>query len=567
MSGWTGQRIVRAILAGERDPATLAALSHPGIHATRDTIAKSLDGTWQPDLVFVLHQEVAMYDVYQQRIAECDHELEQHLKGFGDKVADSAADGEPSPTIPRQELRSGPKRRRKAGSHAPQFDLAPAAKLVLHSDRERILTLTMRQTTAVRQIAQRYAHVRESLNERARRLFVASEAVAYGYGGIAMVARATGVAPRTIGGGITELQQIEGGWIPPWGQTRVRKPGAGRKTTTWKDPTLLSDLQALVEATTRGDPESPLLWTARSQRNLVAALVTQGHQTSMKMVARLLKEMGYSLQANRKTPRGRAASRSQRAVRAHQRAGSAHAARRGEPVISVDTKKKELVGDFKNAGRELCAQGRARGRATCTTSRPGAGQGGPYGVYDLRAERGVGQRGDRSTTRPSSRSRRSARGGTEMGPPAYPARARRCSSPPTAAAATATALRLWKVELQGSPTRLGLAHRRLSLPARDEQVEQDRAPPVLVHHAELARQTPHHAPGDREPHRRHDDDDRLVGPLPTRRTQLSQGPPRVGRAARARELGAACVPRRVELHHSPDGPRMRMRSANFAAGA
>jgi transposase len=123
LSGWTGQRIVRAILAGERDPATLAALSHPGIHATRDTIAKSLEGTWQPDLVFVLQQEVAMYDAYQQRIAECDHELEQHLKGFGDKVADAAADGEPSPTTPRKELRSGPKRRRKAGSHAPQFDL------------------------------------------------------------------------------------------------------------------------------------------------------------------------------------------------------------------------------------------------------------------------------------------------------------------------------------------------------------------------------------------------------------------------------------------------------------
>ena len=123
LSGWTGQRIVRAILAGERDPATLAALSHPGIHATRDTIAKSLEGTWQPDLVFVLQQEVAMYDAYQQRIDECDHELEQHLKGFGDKVADSAADGEPSPTTPRKELRSGPKRRRKAGSHAPQFDL------------------------------------------------------------------------------------------------------------------------------------------------------------------------------------------------------------------------------------------------------------------------------------------------------------------------------------------------------------------------------------------------------------------------------------------------------------
>jgi transposase len=121
LSGWTGQRIVRAILAGERDPLTLAALSHPGIHATRDTIAKSLEGTWQPDLVFVLQQEVAMYDAYQQRITECDRELERHLQSVADKVADAAPDGEP-PTPPTSR-RSGPKRRRKAGSHAPQFDL------------------------------------------------------------------------------------------------------------------------------------------------------------------------------------------------------------------------------------------------------------------------------------------------------------------------------------------------------------------------------------------------------------------------------------------------------------
>jgi transposase len=121
LSGWTGQRIVRAILAGERDPQQLAALSHPGIHATRDTIAKSLEGTWQPDLLFVLQQEVVMYDAYLQRIAECDQALEQHLKGVADKVADTAPDGEPSPTASR--VRSGPKRRRKAGSHVPQFDL------------------------------------------------------------------------------------------------------------------------------------------------------------------------------------------------------------------------------------------------------------------------------------------------------------------------------------------------------------------------------------------------------------------------------------------------------------
>jgi transposase len=100
LSGWTGQRIVRAILAGEQDPDALAALSHPGIHASRDTIAKSLEGTWQADLLFVLRQEVALYDAYQQRIAECDQELEQHLKGFADKVGDTTAPSEPSPRHP-----------------------------------------------------------------------------------------------------------------------------------------------------------------------------------------------------------------------------------------------------------------------------------------------------------------------------------------------------------------------------------------------------------------------------------------------------------------------------------
>jgi len=120
LSGWTGMRIVRAILAGERDPQTLAALSHSGIHASRDTIAKSLEGTWQPDLLFVLQQEVTLYDAYQQRIAECDQALERHVKNFGDKIPDPTATGEePS----RGQLRSGPKRRRRAGSHAPQFDL------------------------------------------------------------------------------------------------------------------------------------------------------------------------------------------------------------------------------------------------------------------------------------------------------------------------------------------------------------------------------------------------------------------------------------------------------------
>jgi DDE family transposase len=230
-------------------------------------------------------------------------------------------------------------------------------------------------------MAKRDAHVRESLNERARRLFVASEALADGYGGISLVSRATGVARRTIGVGIAELQQIEGGWTPPWGNARVRKPGAGRKKTTTKDPTLLPDLQALVEATTRGDPESPLLWTARSQRNLVAALVRQGHRTSMKMVARLLTELGYSLQANRKRLEG-AQHPDRNAQFEHLNETIRHHLDAHEPVISVDTKKKELVGPYKNAGRELRAHGDPED-VRVHDFVDDDGKVAPYGVYDL----------------------------------------------------------------------------------------------------------------------------------------------------------------------------------------
>ncbi len=132
----------------------------------------------------------------------------------------------------------------------------------------------------------RYERVKGSLTERGRRLFVASEAIAFGYGGIVAVGRATGVALNVLGKGIAEVRAIENGAAPSLSVTRSRRPGGGRKKETERDPALLSDLKVLVESTTRGDPESPLLWTARSQRNIVAALAEQGHQASMNMVSR-----------------------------------------------------------------------------------------------------------------------------------------------------------------------------------------------------------------------------------------------------------------------------------------
>jgi hypothetical protein len=231
-------------------------------------------------------------------------------------------------------------------------------------------------------IRKRYQKVATALSERARRLFVASEAMAIGHGGIAAASRATGMAASVIGRGIEDVRSIESGASPSLPLTRSRRAGGGRKKTTEKDPTLLPDLKELVDSTTRGDPESSLLWTARSQRNLVAALKKGGHQTSMKMVSRLLKDLGYSLQANRKRLEG-----AQHPDRNEQFEHINEMVRRqleaNEPAISVDTKKKELVGDYKNGGRELRARGDPSDVKVHDFIDKKQGKVAPYGVYDL----------------------------------------------------------------------------------------------------------------------------------------------------------------------------------------
>jgi hypothetical protein len=230
-------------------------------------------------------------------------------------------------------------------------------------------------------IRARFERIESSLSERARRLFVANEAIAFGYGGIAAASRATGMAPSAIGRGIKEVYAIENGTGLNMAPSRSRRPGAGRKKTTEKDPTLLTDLKTLVEAVTRGDPESPLLWTARSQRNLVEALKKQGHQTSMKMVSRLLKELGYSLQANSKRIEG-----TQHPDRNAQFENINEKVRqqleKNEPVISVDTKKKELVGNHKNGGQELRPNGQPE-PVEVHDFPDEKGKVAPYGVYDM----------------------------------------------------------------------------------------------------------------------------------------------------------------------------------------
>ena len=220
------------------------------------------------------------------------------------------------------------------------------------------------------------------LNERARRLFAATEAMAHGRGGIALVARSLGIAPRTIGVGVREVDELERSPSTALEPERIRRPGGGRKKTVDKDPTLRSDLERLVDPATRGDPESPLRWTSKSIRRLAAELIGLGHATSARMVGKLLREMGYSLQANCKTLEG-ASHPDRNAQFEHIRDAVEAQLSAGNPVISVDTKKKELVGDFKNVGKELRPKGDPEKVRVHDFIIPELGRANPYGVYDI----------------------------------------------------------------------------------------------------------------------------------------------------------------------------------------
>src|ERR1700751_2307167 len=229
-------------------------------------------------------------------------------------------------------------------------------------------------------IRERFSAVAPFLDERGRRRVAAAEAFAAGYGGIAAVAMATGIAPSTIGRGLKELAQDE-----PSG--RVRRPGAGRKPAIVRDPSLRADLEALVEPTTRGDPESPLRWTCKSVRRLAEALQQQGHQVSRTLVAELLNAAGYSLQGNRKAKEGD--SHPDRDGQfAHINTQVAAALAEQQAVISVDPKKKELVGDFRNNGREYRPQGHPEEVRFHDFLIKELGRAVPYGVYDLAANAG-----------------------------------------------------------------------------------------------------------------------------------------------------------------------------------
>jgi len=263
------------------------------------------------------------------------------------------------------------------------------------------------------------------------------------------VARATGLAPQTIRLGIAELR----GAIPSAGPGRIRRPGGGRKKVAERDPTVRGDLERLVEPTTRGDPESPLRWTSKSVRKLAAALRDAGHRVSHQWVAGALHDLGYSLQGNRKTREG-SANPDRDAQFAHLNAAAAVALAAGEPVISVDTKKKELVGDFKNGGREWRPTGQPEEVQMHDFAIPELGRVSPYGVYDLAANAGWVSVGiDRDTAAFAVATiRRWWRG---AGRARYPA-ARRLLITADGGGSNGSRVRLWKWELQRLADETGL---------------------------------------------------------------------------------------------------------------
>ena len=312
----------------------------------------------------------------------------------------------------------------------------------------------MRNTDHAEGIRQRHGSLSPSLDERQRRLWAASEAKAVGYGGVSLVARMTGLARSTIHVGLAELDS-------PIPTDRVRKPGAGRKRRTETQPDLLAALDILVEPVSRGDPESPLQWTGKSLRRLEAELKRQGFEVSRRVVGELLREAGYSLQGNRKTVEG-----NQHPDRNAQFEFIAAAVRRArcrkQPAISVDTKKKELVGNFKNSGVDWCPVGCPTEVRVHDFPDADLGKAIPYGVYDLKANAGYVSVGiDHDTAAFAAAS--IGRWWWRMGQPLYP-KATELLVMADGGGSNASRSRLWKVELQKLAERLKLTLRVCHFP-------------------------------------------------------------------------------------------------------
>ena len=294
-------------------------------------------------------------------------------------------------------------------------------------------------SSIVEGIKRKYALLRPELDERGRRLWAVSEALGLGHGGIAAVARATGLSELTLRRGRKAV--VEGGQQGRPLAGRIRRRGGGRKAVTLQDPELLAALDALVEPTARGDPRSPLRWTCKRTRKLATELTRQGHRVSHMQVAKLLKRLGYRLQRTRKTQEG--------ASHPHRDAQFEYIneqvktfQRRGQPVVSVDAKKKELVGDFANPGREYQPKGRPEQVRIHDVADDELGKAIPYGVYDPTTNKGwVSVGTDHETAQFAVETLR--RWWERMGRKTYP-QAHRLLIPADAGGSNGSRNRLWK---------------------------------------------------------------------------------------------------------------------------
>jgi hypothetical protein len=310
----------------------------------------------------------------------------------------------------------------------------------------------MIDTSIIEGLRRKFIRLESDLNERGRRRWAASEALELGHGGLNAVAQATGLGARTIRRGCDELRHHHAPERPD--DRRIRRAGGGRKPLQTHDPALVSALEALVDPTTRGDPMSPLRWTCKSTRKLAKALAGQGHKVSHTTVAQLLAALDYSLQGTRKTLEGAAHPDRDaqfryinRCVKVFQRAR--------QPVISVDAKKKELVGQFANRGRDYQPKGQPEHVHTHDFPDKELGKICPYGVYDPTHNHGWVSVGiDHDTAQFAVASIR--RWWWQMGKVAYP-HARALLITADGGGSNASRNRLWKVELQKLADEIGVA--------------------------------------------------------------------------------------------------------------
>jgi hypothetical protein len=301
----------------------------------------------------------------------------------------------------------------------------------------------MQDAELIKRVRRKYRSLHSEMDERMRRQWAAAEARDLGWGGVTAVARATGLSRVTITAGLRELAQPTR--VRAEEATRVRRPGGGRKPVTESDPTLLAALEALIEPTTRGDPESPLRWTCKSTRRLADELTRLDHPIGPRTVALLLHQADYSLQANRKTLEG-ASHPDRNAQFEYINTLVRRFQTREQPAISVDTKKKELVGDFRNAGRTWRPRGEPEDVRVHDFKDPRLGKAIPYGVYDLANDQGWVSVGiDHDTAQFATNSIR--RWWTQMGRHRFP-RASTLLITADGGGSNSPRSRLWRVSLQ-----------------------------------------------------------------------------------------------------------------------